>query len=401
MAETYNQELFDAIVRHQIGLLRFSAGVRNKVWRLLDATEKDLRAQIQALAGAAGFDTPARLRRFEKLIGLLRETRVGAWKKVRAEWFAEMRALATAEPDFVDRIVRGIVPVELSTVIPDAQHLRNLALATPFEGKVLQEWFADTRRADLSRIEAAVKIGLVQGETPPQIARRLVGTVALAGRNGVTQITRREAALAIRTVVSGIASQSRDLYMRANADIMPRKIFIATLDSKTTPICRSLDGEVYDVDDDSAPVLPLHRGERSGYGPSLDGEAIGERPARNFTERSLLREFAAREGLDKVPRTRKDLPRGTKGAFDAFARVRMRELTGAVASSTTYQQFLARQTAAVQDDILGPTRGKLFRQGGLTLKKFVDVDGSTLTLEELADRYASAFKAAGLDPSAY
>ena len=46
MAQTWNEELLDAMIRHQIGILRFDAGVRNRIWAILDATEADMRAQI-------------------------------------------------------------------------------------------------------------------------------------------------------------------------------------------------------------------------------------------------------------------------------------------------------------------------------------------------------------------
>lgn len=69
---------------------------------------------------------------------------------------------------------------------------------------------------------------------------------------------------------------------------------------------------------------------------------------------------------------------------------------GTVAPQTTYTQFLNRQSASFQDSVLGPTRGRLFRQGGLTLQQFVDFTGKQLTLEELAVAHPSAFRKAGL-----
>jgi hypothetical protein len=58
----------------------------------------------------------------------------------------------------------------------------------------------------------------------------------------------------------------------------------------------------------------------------------------------------------------------------------------------TYAQWLKRQPAPTQDDILGPARGKLFRSGKLTVDRFVDMKGKTLTLAELGvSRSAPAF----------
>lgn len=52
----------------------------------------------------------------------------------------------------------------------------------------------------------------------------------------------------------------------------------------------------------------------------------------------------------------------------------------------TYPEWLARQPADVQDGILGPARGRLFRAGKVTLPDLVRTDGRTVTLEELARR---------------
>ncbi len=398
--KTFNQELFDALVRHQIGLLNFSGGVRNKIWKLLDATEADMKRQILA-ARRAGLDTPAGVAATQALIKKLRESRLPGWKGARKEWFTDMRVLALTEADFLDHaMITAFRAVELGSRLPDPEVLRRIVSSKPFMGKTLKGWADDIQRADIRRIEDQIKIGLTQNETLPQIAKRVVGSAKLNGRDGVTQITRRNAEAITRTVTNGISAEARAEYLEANKDLAPQKLFTATLDSRTTPICRRFDGQLFDIDDPAAPVFPLHFGERSLWTPVVDGVVIGERPTRDFTEQSLLREFSEEQGF-KAPKKRKDLPRGTKGAFDKFSRKRMRELTGRAPAKQTYQQWLRTQAAANQDDILGATKGKLFRDGGLTLDKFVTRDGREITLAELAVSDAKAFNAAGLDPAAF
>lgn len=395
---TFNEQLHDAMVRHQVGLLQFAGGVRNKIWKLLDVTEVDVRRQIedQLRRDPGGALTPARLKRVEKLLADLRETRLAAWKDANATWSDEMKGLAVAEAGFTTNILNSTFPVELGLVMPDAARLRAIASSKPFMGATLKEWAGSQAKADIARIEQQIRIGLVQGEDIGQISRRVVGSMSKNGSDGVTAITRRQSEAITRTATNAIAAESRKELYAANADLMSGELFAATLDSKTTPICRAFDGNVYPVGE--GPDLPLHWNERSLRLPIVDGEVIGDRPMRNFTEKSLLREYAEKNGLDKVPKTRDGLPRGTKGDFDAFARKRMRELTGIVPAKTTYQQWLSRQSPEFQDDILGPARGKLFRDGGITLDKFVSPEGKTLTLKELGEFDAQAFVDAGLDP---
>jgi hypothetical protein len=55
----------------------------------------------------------------------------------------------------------------------------------------------------------------------------------------------------------------------------------------------------------------------------------------------------------------------------------------------TYADWLKRQPAAVQDEIIGPARGRLLRAGKFEVSDFVDLRGKPLTLDELARINAS------------
>ena len=78
--------------------------------------------------------------------------------------------------------------------------------------------------------------------------------------------------------------------------------------------------------------------------------------------------------------------------------MRTRELIGRVPAKVDYQTWLGRQSATFQDDVLGVTKGRLFRRGNLPLDRFVDANDLEKTLTELARSDADAFIAAGLDP---
>ncbi|MNP87571.1 hypothetical protein D3C76_1885700 [compost metagenome] len=61
-------------------------------------------------------------------------------------------------------------------------------------------------------------------------------------------------------------------------------------------------------------------------------------------------------------------------------------MDGQVPQSTTYADWLRRQPASRQDEILGPARARLMREGGLKLEAFYSDKGRLLTLEELRSR---------------
>jgi hypothetical protein len=115
------------------------------------------------------------------------------------------------------------------------------------------------------------------------------------------------------------------------------------LETNTCAQCAALDGTVFPVGEGPRPTL--HPNCRCQMVPVMkDWEALGL----------------------------EDLGPGTRESMD-----------GEVPESLTYNEWLKGQPAAVQDDILGPTRGELFRKGGIHLERFVDDSGRKWTLDEL------------------
>ena len=145
--------------------------------------------------------------------------------------------------------------------------------------------------------------------------------------------------------------------MADNDDILKGKRRVATLDGRTTPLCRALDGTVVPI---TAPSPPFHWNCRTTEIPVLKDEFAREIPGST-------RPSVGADGVEQV------------------------------SSRTTYGEWLARQPAAFQEDVLGPARYKLFSKGELSIDRFVDDDGRTLTLKQLREREPMAYQRAGLD----
>lgn len=392
---TYNEEVRDALIRHQIGLMRLVAGISKQTIERLDATEPLMKDFIQRTL-RDGMDVNAKaVKRLEKKIA---ELRGKAFDDVFDIWNEELINLALAEPAFIANAAQASVGVVLGLSLPEESLLRAIVTKQPFQGKLLRDWAKTIEASDLGRISDQIKIGLVQGDSVPDIARRVVGTVQLKGTDGVTQITRRAANGITRTAVNHVSNRAKREFYQANQDIIQQEMYLATLDSRTTTICASLDGKVFPVGRGEIP--PLHLQCRSTRVPIFDGKVLGNRPFKSATERELVREYANKNNLGTVNQ-RALLPKGHKGKFDQFARVRTRELTGTVPAAQTYSEFLGKQTVAFQEEVLGVTKSKLFREGKLPLDKFVNRRGDELSLSQLAAKEAEAFKAAGLDPEEF
>lgn len=397
--QTANEILLDAIIRHQTYLLRYSGSVRNRINAILAATEEDIAMRIRdKLSAGTGLTTPVEVRRMQSLLAAIDKIRAGAWEEATSWWDEQMTNLGYAEPVIIQGLIAAAAPVIVETVLPAPRLLKAIVTSKPFEGRLLKDWAATMQADDIRRIHAAVQMGMVAGETGTAIANRVIGTGALNNTDGVLEMTRRQVQAITRTAVQHVANSARDQFMQDNIDVLEAEQFVATLDSRTTPICRSLDGKTFPVG--KGPRPPLHIACRSLRVAAMDGERLGFRPYKASTTRQLLDEYSDKNNFGKV-KTRDDLPRGQKGRYDEWARKRVRELTGRVPAATDYQTWLKRQSVEFQNDTLGIAKGKLFRDGGLTLDKFVAANGTELTLPQMAAKYPEAFRAAGLDPRSF
>lgn len=149
-------------------------------------------------------------------------------------------------------------------------------------------------------------------------------TTATSRLRNITQTNARFARAFIRTTNSHIGSVVSDEVYRANDDLIELYEWLSILDGRTTPICRGRDGRRYEVG--KGPMPPAHIGCRSTTTPIL-----------------------------------KDFPPPQRETFD---------------------EWIKRQDADKQNDILGPARAALVRDGA-SVRNFVDTTGRTLTLKQL------------------
>jgi hypothetical protein len=147
---------------------------------------------------------------------------------------------------------------------------------------------------------------------------------------------------------------------KANTDIVSEVEMVATLDSKTSQQCRSMDKRRFPVD--SGPRPPFHPNCRT-----------------TFVLLTKLSDMFA-----------KGATRASVGASGA----------GQVSASLDYYHWLQQQPASFQDVAIGPVRAKLFRGGGLTVERFtelqLDRNFAPLTLAEMKALEPLAFERAGL-----
>lgn len=373
--QTVNERLQDEVVGHAVDLQQYGTGVVRRIMALLNRADAEI---AKALADALE-RLPASefsVERLESLLLSVRSLNASAYAAVGQELTAEMRRLTEYESGYQLELFRSVLPPQVVASVGVAgvnvEQVYAAALSRPFQGRLLREWAGSIEADRMERIRDNVRMGFVQQEPIAQIVKRIRGTKAKGYSDGIIEIDRRNAEAVVRTAISHTAGFTRDRFTEENSDLINALVWTATLDSRTSEICRPRDGKQYQ------PVSPY---KPIGHGfPWLGGPGRAHWNCRSVS----------------VPVVKSWKELGSLVDAPEFSTADRASMDGAVASELTYGQWLKKQSAARQDEVLGATRGALFRRGDLEIDRFYSDKGRYLSLDELRSRDAAAFKKAGV-----
>ena len=348
-----NTAILDALTGHSVGLHRVSNATVRKIIALLNRSDARL---IERLSRDSGSELSRS--RLEQLLNDVRQIVAGLYADATGQLAADLDALATYEGEYQLNLLKQVVPVKLDFIAPSAYQLIAATNSRPFQGKLLQDWFKELPEQAFARLRNVIRAGVVEGRTIDQIVREVRGTRAQGFKDGILEINRRAAEVTVRTAVAHTANAARSELYDANSKFIKGVQIVATLDGRTSAVCRARDGVVYPVD--SGPRPPFHPNCRTTTTPVL-------------------------KSLAELGISGRELPKGTRASMD-----------GQVAADTNYDAWLRKKPQAYQDQILGKAKAKLFREG-LTLDRFVSRAGDELTLDELKQQEAAIWQRAMAD----
>ncbi|HEE5775076.1 TPA: minor capsid protein, partial [Acinetobacter baumannii] len=216
------------------------------------------------------------------------------------------------------------------------------------------------------KVEYAIRDGINSGKTNQEIVQRIRGTKRLNYEDGILNGTKTDIERTVRTVRSHVANQA---YLNSFNQIGFEYVrFVSVLDGRTSKLCASLDGSVWEINDPAKRVPPLHPNCRSILVPvEKDGQLVGERP------------FVMDE------RRVKDIPKEERS-----------QLIGQLDANTTFKEFFKKTDDFFQREWLGPKRYKLYKEGKFDFEKFFDPEGRLYTLDQLRKLDEQTFKELGL-----
>jgi hypothetical protein len=368
-----NEALRDADISHQVDLQQYANGVVRKMIALLNRTDSDLSAQLVAALEKMPPES-FNVTRLEQLLASVRDLNTQAYAALSGELHTELADLAEYESGYQAQLFRSVIPAQIVAQVDIAtvgvEQVYAAAMARPFQGRLMKEWASTIEESRMVRIRDAVRIGYVENQPISEIVKRVRGTKAKGYSDGIIEVDRRHAEAVVRTAISHTAAFTRNRFLTANSDLIKAVIWTSTLDSRTSEGCRLRDGLKY-TPDEHKPI-----GHKV---PWLAGPGALHWNCRS-TSVPVTKSWGELGGVDI-------------GEFNAETRASM---DGQVPGETTYAEWLKKQSAGRQDEILGATRGKLMREGGLNLDRFYNEKGKTLTLAEIRARDAAAFAKAGL-----
>ncbi len=243
---------------------------------------------------------------------------------------------------------------------------RQGAVITLPGGGTVQKSFRGLTEKSAAQFAQIVRNGMLTGETTDQIAKRLKGNLSFGQRASarqyiqaggqVTGLANRQTMALVRTVTNQVSTAASQAVYSANRRIAPQYRYSATLDSRTSAICRDLDGQVFD--EGKGPLPPQHFNCRSAIVPVVDFKGLGLEPPPEGMR-------ASASGLVPADTTYPEWIYGMRNTPEGKS-----EIQAAFKSKSPYFLYLANK--------FGPKQA---------LSKFVRDDGSEVTLKQLRKLY--------------
>jgi SPP1 gp7 family putative phage head morphogenesis protein len=344
----------DEVTRHQVYLERHAASLTEEMHASVDEVGRAARTQLSSLGNVTDLNHDE----IEAIVQEIQADELLVTSEAIDKLIPQLSDLADYEAGYNATVLRASTKGAKIYALRAAE-ARAVAMARPIAatGQLLEPFAQTWSDGTVSAVSSAIRTGYANGLTNQQIIQSILGTKSASYRDGVVEMSRRDAQAVVQTSVQHVASAVRMETYSQNADVVTGYRFVATLDGKTTQQCISLDKRTFQLG--KGPVPPLHVRCRSTTAPEI---------AEEF---AWLKEGATRSSED-----------------------------GPVDSNMSYYDWLKTQGESFQDDAIGPKRAQLLRDGGLSSTEFARLNlgrnFEPLTLDQMRRKAPLAFENAGI-----
>ncbi|HCT5802097.1 minor capsid protein [Acinetobacter nosocomialis] len=368
MASKEDKSLIEVLTQHQAYLYRVSSQSVNELLKIFNDESALMLAKLRDLldelndsekaALAAGLYTTSNLKEIRDLISGWHTSLTSSLPEAFA---VSATAMAVYEANYTAKLYGGKIKK------PNGERLFTAAKKVPLVGGALvDDLLSKIAESARQKVEYAIRDGISSGKTNQEIVQRIRGTKRLNFEDGLLTSTKSDIDRTVRTVRSHVANQT---YLETFKQLGFEYVrLVATLDGRTSKLCASLDGTVWEINDPAKRVPPLHPNCRSILVPvERDGRLVGERP------------FVMDE------RRVKNIPKDERS-----------QLIGQLDANTTFKEFFKKTDDFFQKEWLGTKRYRLYKEGKFDFDKFFDPEGRLYTLDQLQKLDEQMFKRLGL-----
>lgn len=318
-------------IKNLVLLQRFANGLARDGGARLRAVVAEIAAEL-ARHDPTSVMARYRRARLEKALEAIAKAVAKGYKDIEQAWRESLVALGVSQAGHVSGTLGAAgVPVKAAAT---TKVIRKLVREAIIDGRTLSEWVLSARRSYITDVTRALRLGVEHGDDADTMMRQV---------RDATRKARRHIDGIARTTVTATTNRAHLEVYRGNADVLDGVRFLATLDSRTTILCASLDGTEWQLDDPDMQIPPLHFNCRSQLVPVIDWSHLG---------------------ADAPPRL-------------------ARAAEGGPFSGGDYEDWFAAQTPAKQDAIIGKRRADLFRRKLITFRDMVTRDNRVVPVDDL------------------
>lgn len=345
----------EAFITHQLDLLRLGVYTQQQALTLLDELGRQLETLLLRSNELTTFRRERLLRLLQQAVKVIDDYYSEVAASVHSTLQGVAKAQGAAAVSALQPIAGTTLLASLEANLPPQTFLKKLLGRTLIHGARSATWWRRQSRDLQSRFAAAVRQGVIQGETNSQIVARVAGTPLTPG---VMKVSKAQARTLIHASIQQVANEARLETFRNMGDIVKGVRQLSTLDSRTTDICIAYSGGEWDL-----AAKPMGRTRLPFNGG----------PPRHWNCRSVL-----------VPITKTFRELGI--SLPEIGRIAPRYASADGPVDLTMRQWLESRTKEQLDDQLGVGRAKLFRSGKIGIQELVDMTGRPLTLAQLERR---------------
>ena len=238
-----NRFIADSLIEHSVILLRLVAGAKIKVQTIFDA----MATAIVVLLVAETVNEIT----VDNVLQSAGQIISDHYEQIGALVALKLTGVALAQSAMLDRTLAEIFQSAAKLVRLNDAALTDISAHTLIQGANNTAWWEQQAVQTDFALRNAVRQGLRNGDTVPQIIARVRGDKHVAG---VLDGARNSAFRIVNSAVAAVANESRVETFQQNRDVINGIEQISTLDGHTSPVCIAYSGAQWDMD--YAPIAP-------------------------------------------------------------------------------------------------------------------------------------------------